>query len=76
MILSFRAALVTRQFVEVNRIRIEVIKKTLRFFRWNFDVLISINFLSRFQGMLAAFPKLMGTDSKQQHTFVETEAVR
>lgn len=26
--------------------------------------------------MLAAFPKLMGTDTKQQHTFVETEAVR
>jgi hypothetical protein len=25
--------------------------------------------------MLAAFPKLMGTDLKQ-HTFVETEAVR
>jgi hypothetical protein len=25
---------------------------------------------------LAAFPKLMGTDSKQQHTFIETDSVR
>eukprot|EP01039_Chlorochromonas_danica_P002567 gene2567-2809_t len=42
--------LVTRQFVEMTRIRIE--------------------------GLLAAFPKLMSSDSKQQHTFVETESVR
>eukprot|EP00596_Hydrurales_sp_CCMP1899_P003856 CAMPEP_0119042044 /NCGR_PEP_ID=MMETSP1177-20130426/14308_1 /TAXON_ID=2985 /ORGANISM="Ochromonas sp, Strain CCMP1899" /LENGTH=453 /DNA_ID=CAMNT_0007008547 /DNA_START=63 /DNA_END=1421 /DNA_ORIENTATION=+ len=42
-------ALISRQFVEMNRIRIE--------------------------GLLAAFPKLLGTDSKQ-HTFVETESVR
>lgn len=27
------------------------------------------------QGLLAAFPKLIGTDSKQ-HTFIETDAVR
>mmetsp|Transcript_14067 Transcript_14067/g.23399 ORF Transcript_14067/g.23399 Transcript_14067/m.23399 type:complete len:543 (-) Transcript_14067:258-1886(-) len=42
-------ALISRQFVEMTRIRIE--------------------------GLLAAFPKLMGTDMKQ-HTFVETESVR
>lgn len=42
-------ALISRQFVEMTRIRIE--------------------------GLLAAFPKLMGSDSKQ-HTFVETESVR
>eukprot|EP00607_Mallomonas_marina_P008074 CAMPEP_0182418304 /NCGR_PEP_ID=MMETSP1167-20130531/2772_1 /TAXON_ID=2988 /ORGANISM="Mallomonas Sp, Strain CCMP3275" /LENGTH=517 /DNA_ID=CAMNT_0024592451 /DNA_START=113 /DNA_END=1666 /DNA_ORIENTATION=+ len=42
-------ALISRQFVEMTRIRIE--------------------------GLLAAFPKLMGSDSKQ-HTYVETEAVR
>lgn len=42
-------ALISRQFVEMTRIRIE--------------------------GLLAAFPKLLGSDDKQ-HTFVETEAVR
>ncbi|KAI0529192.1 hypothetical protein KFK09_001739 [Dendrobium nobile] len=42
-------ALVSRQFVDMSRIRIE--------------------------GLLAAFPKLVGTDGKQ-HTFVETENVR
>ena len=42
-------ALVSRQFVEMSRIRIE--------------------------GLLAAFPKLMGSGNKQ-HTFVETESVR
>eukprot|EP00605_Chrysophyceae_sp_TOSAG23-4_P001147 GSChrysophyteH1.ASY1.ANO1.1254.1 assembled CDS len=42
-------ALVSRQFVEMTRIRIE--------------------------GLLAAFPKLVGSDSKQ-HTYVETESVR
>lgn len=41
--------LVTRQFVEMTRIRIE--------------------------GLLAAFPKLLGSDNKQ-HTYVETESVR
>jgi len=41
-------ALISRQFVEMTRIRIE--------------------------GLLAAFPKLLGSD--KQHTFVETEAVR
>jgi hypothetical protein len=41
-------ALVSRQFVEMTRSRIE--------------------------GLLAAFPKLMG--SGKQHTFVETESVR
>jgi hypothetical protein len=41
-------ALVSRQFVEMNRLRIE--------------------------GLLAAFPKLMG--HSKQHTFVETDAVR
>jgi hypothetical protein len=30
----------------------------------------------RIEGLLAAFPKLIGSDQKQQHTFVETEAVR
>lgn len=42
-------ALISRQFVEMTRIRIE--------------------------GLLAAFPKLVGSDSKQ-HTYVETESVR
>jgi coatomer subunit delta len=42
-------ALVSRQFVEMTRIRIE--------------------------GLLAAFPKLIGGDAKQ-HTYVETESVR
>ena len=46
-------ALVSRQFIEMSRARIE--------------------------GLLSAFPKLMGSDSKsssKQHTFVETESVR
>ena len=43
------AALVSRQFVDMSRIRIE--------------------------GLLAAFPKLIGTGGKQ-HTYVETENVR
>lgn len=42
-------ALVSRQFVEMTRIRIE--------------------------GLLAAFPKLLGSDAKQ-HTYIETESVR
>jgi len=42
-------ALFARQFVEMNRLRIE--------------------------GLLAAFPKLMGSGNKQ-HTFVETDSVR
>ena len=42
------AALVSRQFVDMSRIRIE--------------------------GLLAAFPKLVG--SGKQHTYVETENVR
>ena len=29
----------------------------------------------RIEGLLAAFPKLLGSDAKQ-HTFVETESVR
>ena len=41
--------LVSRQFVEMTRIRIE--------------------------GLLSAFPKLLGSDTKQ-HTYVETESVR
>ena len=44
----FLSALMSRQFVEMTRIRIE--------------------------GLLAAFPKLMSTDS--QHTFVETDSIR
>uniref|UniRef100_A0A7S1Y850 Coatomer subunit delta n=1 Tax=Grammatophora oceanica TaxID=210454 RepID=A0A7S1Y850_9STRA len=43
-------ALVSRQFVEMNRLRVE--------------------------GLLAAFPKLVGHASKTQHTFVETDSVR
>lgn len=43
------SALMSRQFVEMTRIRIE--------------------------GLLAAFPKLMGSENKQ-HTFIETESVR
>jgi len=30
----------------------------------------------RIEGLLAAFPKLLGSGSKQQHTFIETESVR
>mmetsp|Transcript_22268 Transcript_22268/g.30505 ORF Transcript_22268/g.30505 Transcript_22268/m.30505 type:complete len:527 (+) Transcript_22268:32-1612(+) len=30
----------------------------------------------RIEGLLAAFPKLMSSDAKQQHTFVETDSVR
>ena len=43
-------ALVSRQFIEMSRMRIE--------------------------GLLAAFPKLISSDSQAQHTFVETESVR
>ena len=46
--MSVTIALVSRQFVEMTRSRVE--------------------------GLLAAFPKLMG--SSKQHTFVETESVR
>lgn len=46
--LPFFAALVSRQYVDMSRIRIE--------------------------GLLAAFPKLIG--SGRQHTYVETENVR
>jgi hypothetical protein len=42
-------ALISRQFVDMTRIRIE--------------------------GLLASFPKLLGSDAKQ-HTFVETDSVR
>jgi coatomer subunit delta len=42
-------ALISRQFVEMTRVRIE--------------------------GLLAAFPKLVGSDGKQ-HTYIETESVR
>lgn len=43
-------ALLSRQFVEMSRIRIE--------------------------GLLAAFPKLLGSGEEKQHTFIETETVR
>ncbi len=46
--MSLTAALVSRQFVDMSRVRIE--------------------------GLLAAFPKLVG--SGKQHTYVETENVR
>ncbi len=46
--MALLAALVSRQFVDMSRIRIE--------------------------GLLAAFPKLVGTG--KQHTYVETENVR
>jgi Clathrin adaptor complex small chain len=46
--LAFCAVLVSRQYVDMNRIRVE--------------------------GLLAAFPKLVGTGN--QHTYVETENVR
>lgn len=49
MIINFLSAVLSRQFVEMSRLRIE--------------------------GLLAAFPKLMGGDDKQ-HTYLETEAVR
>ena len=45
---TFSAALVSRQFVDMSRVRIE--------------------------GLLAAFPKLVGAG--KQHTYVETENVR
>lgn len=66
-------ALVARQFVEINRIRIEVRSKVTHCLFWHVE--LTDFALSVAQGMLAAFPKLMGTDLKQ-HTFVETEAVR
>ncbi len=43
-------ALLSRQFVEMSRIRIE--------------------------GLLAAFPKLLGSGEEKQHTFIETDTVR
>jgi hypothetical protein len=30
----------------------------------------------RIEGLLAAFPKLVGTGHHKQHTFIETESVR
>ena len=48
IVMSVTIALVSRQFVEMTRSRVE--------------------------GLLAAFPKLMG--SSKQHTFVETKSVR
>ena len=50
LLCSFAVALISRQFVEMSRSRIE--------------------------GLLAAFPKLVGSGKQVQHTFVETESVR
>lgn len=60
-------AIVARQFVEMTRIRIEVNQ-------FGFEVLFLLVIF--WQGLLTAFPKLLSTDAKQQHTFIETEAVR
>ncbi|KAK9822895.1 hypothetical protein WJX74_001778 [Apatococcus lobatus] len=50
MVTKTGKALVSRQFVDMSRIRIE--------------------------GLLAAFPKLVGSGTGKQHTYVETENVR
>ena len=64
-------ALVSRQFVEMTRIRVEV--NTLSSLSYLFISLIALK--SAVQGLLAAFPKLVGSNAKQ-HTFIETESVR
>ena len=73
------AGLVARQFVEMTRIRLEVSNCI-----FNCSLCIDVYYIYCFlnghidyfvQGLLSAFPKLLGTDSKQ-HTFVETESVR
>ena len=68
-------ALLSRQFVEMNKARIEGLlagKKSIRSFLitlFSFKFLLTIYFLN------LAFPKLMPAGVKQ-HTFVETESVR
>ncbi|KAI9921539.1 hypothetical protein PsorP6_002532 [Peronosclerospora sorghi] len=52
--------LVARQFVEITRIRLE---------------LLTTGRLILLQGLLAAFPKLLSSGSRE-HTFIDTESVR
>jgi hypothetical protein len=73
------SALVARQFVDMSRMRLEVRvhARKLPFCATSnlADATVCTVFPLCSQGLVAAFPKLVGTGSKQ-HTYVDTENCR